>query len=76
MLRDALAKTNRAGIASFVMRSKEYLAAIRADGKVLVLETMFFADEIRDPAKELGDLPAQVAAPASSCRWRSTWSRR
>ncbi|NEA35060.1 Ku protein [Streptomyces sp. SID13031] len=59
LLRDALAKTNRAGIASFVMRSKEYLAAIRADGKVIVLETMFFADEIRDPAKELGDLPAK-----------------
>lgn len=59
LLRDALAKTNRAGVASFVMRSKEYLAAIRADGKVIVLETMFFADEIRDPAKELGDLPAK-----------------
>jgi DNA end-binding protein Ku len=59
LLRDALAKTNRAGIASFVMRSKEYLAAIRADGPVLVLETMFFADEIRDPKKELGDLPGK-----------------
>jgi DNA end-binding protein Ku len=59
LLRDALAKTNRAGIASFVMRSKEYLAAIRADGQVIVLETMYFADEIRDPAKELGDLPAR-----------------
>jgi DNA end-binding protein Ku len=59
LLRDALAKTNRAGIATFVMRSKEYLAAIRADGKVIVLETMFFADEIRDPAKELDDLPAR-----------------
>ena len=62
LLRDALAKTNRAGIASFVMRSKEYLAAIRADGKVLVLETMFFVDEIRDPAKELGSLPAKSGA--------------
>ena len=71
LLRDALAKTNRAGIATFVMRGKEYLAAIRADGKVLVLETMFFADEIRDPAKELGDLPAK-SWPASSCRWRPT----
>jgi DNA end-binding protein Ku len=59
LLRDALARTNRAGIATFVMRSKEYLAAIRADGKVLVLETMFFADEIRDPAEELGTLPAR-----------------
>ena len=59
LLRDALAKTNRAGIASFVMRSKEYLAAIRADGNVIVLETMFFADEIRDPSKELTDLPGK-----------------
>ncbi|MEU8225027.1 Ku protein [Kribbella sp. NPDC048915] len=57
LLRDALAKTNRAGIAKFVMRGKEYLATIRADGKVLVLETMYFADEIRDPDEELGDLP-------------------
>jgi len=59
LLRDALAKTNRAGIAKFVMRGKEYLAAIRAQDKVLVLETMYFADEIRDPAKELNGLPAK-----------------
>jgi DNA end-binding protein Ku len=58
LLRDALAKSNRTGIASLVMRGKEYLAAIRADGKVLVLETMFFADEIRD-VKGLGELPAK-----------------
>jgi DNA end-binding protein Ku len=62
LLRDALAKTNRAGIAKFVMRGKEYLATIRADGKVLVLETMFFADEIRDPDKEVGDLPDKSSA--------------
>ena len=62
LLREALTKTNRAGIATFVMRGKEYLAAIRADGKVLVLETMFFADEIRDPKKELGSLPAKATS--------------
>jgi DNA end-binding protein Ku len=59
LLREALAKTNRTGIASFVMRGKEHLAAIRADGKVLVLETLFFADEIRDPS-EIGTLPAKA----------------
>ena len=32
------------------MRTKQYLAAIRAADKVLVLETLYFADEIRDPA--------------------------
>ncbi|TCO33158.1 DNA end-binding protein Ku [Kribbella steppae] len=62
LMRDALKKTNRAGIAKFVMRGKEYLATIRAQDKVLVLETMFFADEIRDPAKELDDLPAKSSA--------------
>ena len=62
LLRDALKKTNRAGIAKFVMRGKEYLATIRAQDKVLVLETMYFADEIRDPAKELNDLPAKSSA--------------
>ncbi|MFD3405439.1 Ku protein [Kribbella sp. NPDC058693] len=62
LLRDALAKTNRAGIAKFVMRGKEYLATIRSDGRVLVLETMFFADEIRDPDEELGDLPRKSGA--------------
>jgi DNA end-binding protein Ku len=60
LLRDAMAKANRAAIANFVMRSKEYLAAIRADGNVLVLETMFFADEIRDPKDEIDDLPGSV----------------
>jgi DNA end-binding protein Ku len=62
LLRDALAKTNRAGIAKFVMRGKEYLATVRADEKVLVLETMFFADEIRDPDEELDDLPRKAGA--------------
>lgn len=60
VLRDALAETDRAGIATFVMRSKEYLAMIRAAGSVLVLETMLFADEIRDPASELPELPEKT----------------
>jgi DNA end-binding protein Ku len=60
LLRDAMAKANRAAIASFVMRSKEYLAAVRADGDVLVLETMFFADEIRSPKDEIGNLPGKL----------------
>jgi len=48
LLRQAMTRTNRAGIATFVMRGKEYLTALRADGEVLALETLFFADEIRD----------------------------
>jgi DNA end-binding protein Ku len=48
LLREAMTRTNRAGIATFVFRGKEYLTALRADGDVLALETLFFADEIRD----------------------------
>ncbi|HJP78918.1 MAG TPA: Ku protein [Pseudonocardiaceae bacterium] len=54
----AMAKTNRAGIATFVMRGKEYLTAIRADGDVLALDTLFFADEIREPVKPEKKKPA------------------
>jgi DNA end-binding protein Ku len=39
------------------MRGKEYLAAVRAAEKVLAMETLYFADEIRDPAEEIPNLP-------------------
>jgi DNA end-binding protein Ku len=57
LLREAMARTNRAGVATFVMRGKEYLTALRADGDVLALETLYFADEIRDRA--FLDLPGR-----------------
>ncbi|HYZ07699.1 MAG TPA: Ku protein [Pseudonocardiaceae bacterium] len=57
LLRQALARTNRAGIATFVMRGKEYLTAVRADEKLLALETLYFADEIRDPGTQFASLP-------------------
>lgn len=60
LLRDAMRRANKAAIASFVMRGKEYLAAVRADGDVLVLETMFFADEVRDPHKVIDNIPGRV----------------
>ena len=58
LLLQAMSRANRVGIASFVMRGKQYLAAIRPDGPVLALETMYFPDEIRDPAEELDRLPS------------------
>lgn len=48
LLLEAMKKANRVGIATFVMRGKEYLAAIRPMGDVLCLETMNYADEIVD----------------------------
>jgi DNA end-binding protein Ku len=60
LLRAAMRDSGKAAIASFVMRSKEYLAAVRADGGLLALETLFFADEVRDPRAEIGNLPGRV----------------
>jgi DNA end-binding protein Ku len=62
LLRDAMTDANRAAIGTLVMRGKEYLAAIRPDGNLLVLQTMFFADEVRDPKDEIEGLPRPGAA--------------
>jgi DNA end-binding protein Ku len=59
LLLQAMEQAGRVGIATFVMRAKQYLAAIRPQNKVLTLETMFFADEVRDPKKEIGRLPGK-----------------
>ncbi len=46
LLVDAMERAGKVGIARFVMRSKEYLAALRVrDGK-LMLHTMVYADEL------------------------------
>jgi DNA end-binding protein Ku len=57
LLRQAMRDSNRVAIGTLVMRNKEYPVAIRPDDEVLKLETMYFADEIRSPGKELPDLP-------------------
>ncbi|MFI5985190.1 Ku protein [Streptomyces sp. NPDC051555] len=59
-LHKALSKANRAGVATFVMRGREYLVTLKADDTlgILTLHTLHWADEIRDPHKELPDLPA------------------
>lgn len=55
-------KAGRIGVATFVMRGKQYLAAVRDQDGVLVLATMYFADEVRDPRKELDNLPRRAPA--------------
>lgn len=56
----AMEKAERIGIATFVMRGKQYLAAVRPKDGVLVLETMYFADEVRDPKEMLDNLPQRA----------------
>jgi len=61
LLRQAMGATQKTGIATFVMRSKQHLVAVRPEEKVLVLETMFFGDEVRDPVSEIGSLPGEIS---------------
>ncbi|MFE9637048.1 Ku protein [Streptomyces sp. NPDC006463] len=62
LLEQALATAGKAGIATFVMRQHEYLVAVKAENGVLTLHTLHWADEIRDPKKEIGNLPGQTKA--------------
>jgi DNA end-binding protein Ku len=64
LLAATMAKTKRAGIATFVMRGKEYLVAITSDNGILRAETMRFHDEIRSP-EQVGLPKKQKPAPAS-----------
>lgn len=48
ILRDALQKSEKVGVATFVFRNKEALAVIRPFGKVIVLNKIRFQEEIRE----------------------------
>jgi DNA end-binding protein Ku len=52
LLVDAMRETRKIAICWFVLRRKRYLAALRPQGRLMVLATMFHADEIL-PASEL-----------------------
>jgi DNA end-binding protein Ku len=53
LLRDALKKAGKAGIATVVIRTRQYLAAVIPQDDVLLMETLRYADEIRG-VDELG----------------------
>jgi DNA end-binding protein Ku len=62
LLARVMEDTGRAGIATFVMRAKEYLVAILAENGILRAETLRFADELRTP-EDIG-LPEPVKPDA------------
>jgi len=51
LLRDALKDTTKVGIAKVVIKTRQYLAGVKPQDGVLVLELMHFADELADPEK-------------------------
>jgi DNA end-binding protein Ku len=48
LLRDALAKSGKVGVAQFVLRNREHLCVLKPHQEVLVLNVLRFAEEIRD----------------------------
>jgi DNA end-binding protein Ku len=64
LLAEAMTKDGVAGIATFVMRGKEYLVAIFSDHGILRAETMRFPEEVRSP-KEVGLPEKKKVTPAA-----------
>jgi DNA end-binding protein Ku len=61
LLVKALEETGKVGIAKVVIRNKQHLAALRPYDGLLILETMYYADEIRQP--EAADGGARLQKP-------------
>jgi DNA end-binding protein Ku len=64
LLAQTMEKEGKAGVATFVMRGKEYLVAIFGENGILRAETMRFPDELRTPA-EVG-LPKKPKIPRAT----------
>ena len=91
VLRDALRSTRRLGLGQFVMRGREYIAAVKPCGSGLLLETLRFADEVRtaapffasiedvEPDAELLDLAKELierkTAPFEPDRFEDQYTR-
>ena len=56
LLREVLRRTGKVGIARVVIRTRQHLAALLADGPVLILNLLRFSHELRDPSAL--DVPA------------------
>jgi DNA end-binding protein Ku len=66
LLREALRRTGKAGIAQVVIRTRQHLAAVLADERLLTLNTLRFADELQPPkGLELPDAGMKKAGLSS-----------
>jgi DNA end-binding protein Ku len=75
LLAEVMERTKRAGIASFVMRAKEYLVAILAENGILRAETLRFHDEIRQPS-DIGLPDVTKPKPATVKKFEEAIGRR
>ncbi len=75
LLRDALARAGKVGIARVVLRTREHLAAVKPSGPALVLELMHWADEVVPPSELAFPDERQKLSPAEMKMRRSSSSR-
>ncbi|GAA1690743.1 Ku protein [Microbacterium sediminicola] len=61
LLRQTLEQTERTAIVRFSLRQKTRLAALRVRGNVLVLQTLLWADEVREAAFPALDEPVKIS---------------
>ena len=62
LLLEAMKRTGKVGVARFVLRTRQYLCAVRPVGHALALSTMLYGDEVV-AQKEIDGLPAAQAKP-------------
>ncbi|HEX6318520.1 MAG TPA: Ku protein [Burkholderiales bacterium] len=65
LLRDALRKSGKAGVATVVIRTRQYLAAVMPQEDLLLMNTLRYAEELKAPA-DLGIPATALHARASA----------
>ena len=71
LLARAMEETGKVGVARFVMRSKQYLCAVRPKDGMLLLSTMVYADEVNTPA-DISSIPSLGRTAQRYCLLRIT----
>lgn len=61
VVRDALRQSEKVGLGQLTMRGKEYLCALKPCGDGLLMETLFYADEVRDAEPLFNQIEDQPA---------------
>lgn len=61
LLREVLQESDRVAVVRYVMRDVAHMAVLRVRGKVLILQQIVWADEIREPEFAILDKPVELA---------------
>src|SRR6476469_8486011 len=76
LLARALEETGKVGIAKVVIRNKQHLAALRPYDGVLLLETMYYADEVRKPEVDMAkSLVENLSEPFEPEKYDDTYRK-